>query len=186
MTTSLGGRLGEELAGDDGRVVVMEVASYIDEAMARLERQKPPFDGLVVDLMLPRTKADRDSLERLETERSGLVDRLYLAANMSLEERAHLTAKVTQLDRLIERVVASEGGCDVLEWFARSVDPDDEPEKPPRPLRLPVVFMTARGLPEVMTRCQSLVEDRWRRIFEKPVDEAEVIHSLLDLLAATD
>ena len=166
----------------DGLDVVIRVARCVDDANQMLDAEDPPYDALVVDLMLPRTSIGLAEVEALEAQRSAMVrDLLDLGGHTAavLGERAAVRAHVDDLDRQLDERVAPEGGCEVLERLARRTDPS---AMLVRPLERPVVFLTARGLPEVRSRCQRIVQDRYRRFFEKPVDDVEVVDAVLDLL----
>jgi CheY-like chemotaxis protein len=169
----------------DGRVpfpVEILVARDMAEARDALSRDILP-DALLVDLMLPRDKDDLEQLELLEKERRELVKELFHMAGFSAaagdEKSVDLREKIRQLDDQIRPLVEPEGGREVVETLARRLGPASDP---PKPIELPVVFFTARGLPEVKSRCQKLVAKGWFEFIEKPVGEVKVLGTLVDLM----
>jgi len=165
--------------------IKLVVARHKDGAIQLLGEGKPDFDALIVDLMLPRNAEDLAALERLELQRRELVRQHFRRAASEPatgdEEAVRLRKQIDMLDREIEEHVASDGGYEILEWFLRKRNQAAGPEWRPVPLELPVILLTARGLPEVNQRCGRLVNTRYYRFFEKPVMEVDVLQALLDL-----
>lgn len=165
------------------------VARHIQQANDLLDANDPPLDALIVDLMLPRNEDDLTELERLERQRAETVRKRFRRATYDAavvdEETVSLTEDIRRLDREIEPHVAPEGGCEILARLAERLDLDRKTDSDPKPLFLPTIFLTARGLPEVKKRCAKLVAARSSRFLEKPVWEDDVLRALLELLGAS-
>jgi CheY-like chemotaxis protein len=168
--------------------IELVVARHMEEANQLLDSNDRPFGALIVDLMLPRNGVDLSELERLERQRAETVRRYFRRPEYQLgavdEEAVLLRKEIEMLDRQIEPHVAPEGGCEILEGLARKLDPSWKSGGDPKRLELPVIFFTARGLPEVRQRCVKLVSKRFYRFFEKPALEEDVLRTLLELLTA--
>jgi CheY-like chemotaxis protein len=160
----------------DHLVVDLKVAHHVAEADALLLANG--FDGFVVDLMLPRDQAALTRVEQLEAQHQALLRsarQRNAAGDLGVESSQR---RRKALERQVEQEATEvdvDGGIEVLARYANRVC------GPGNRLTLPVVIVTARGLPDVRNRCETVVDPTWLRWFEKPVDQMDVIRSLMQM-----
>ena len=178
----------EDQDGLSGRWrVKLEIARCIADADRVLDTNG--FDGLILDLMLPRLRADLRGLADLNQRRLELVREFFnlsnrrpgqagtVQAEQLEQEMTEVRAQIVELDFQIGELINVNGGCEIAENLARKRDPQSIPPV----LSLPVVFLTARGLPKAKERCGAVVEARSLRILEKPLPEEDVLRELFGL-----
>lgn len=155
----------------------ISIAETIEDATAAIENENPPFDVLLVDLMLP-LNAENHALEaELQMERRGLVRELFKIAEAGPAGRTDqilsLKHRIAVLDSELEILIVDDGGFSILRKLVH--------KNGDKPLERPVVFWTARGLPTVKEQCASLVEPDYVRILEKPARETVVLKMVVEL-----
>lgn len=152
-------------------------ARTIHEAIVALEREPPPFDVLVVDLMLPRDEAALKRQRVLHTQRRPLVRQLFAMGREGTtksDEASALRHRIGACDEELRRLAVDAGGIEIV---AKLVDRNEG-----RPLERPVIFFTARGLPAIRDRCLHLVNPEYLRFLEKPVREIDVLRAVVELV----
>jgi CheY-like chemotaxis protein len=154
-------------------------------ALKELKTAGRRFAALIVDMMLPENQSDLDDLVRLDPQRAEalmeLADRTGLDTDYLDKHIAALRRRIDELDREIDARLALEGGCEILEWYSDHLNPGQSPDSR-RPLDVPVIIFTARGLAEIRSRCEKIVERSRLKWLEKPVDEKDIVHALQQLL----
>jgi len=178
--------LNEELPRIDSSISIrLQIAYDMEEARKWLIQNGERFDALMVDVMLPRNKQEREQLDRLERKRREALLKLERKKDYDKDrlddETIHLRFEIDQLDFEIEKYLDMEGGYNVLKEWAHSLDASGDKENP-RPLELPVVFWTARAMPEVREKCKSIVHKDYFKWFEKPSDELDILKELLKMV----
>jgi CheY-like chemotaxis protein len=159
--------------------VTIAIAQHKAEAEEQLLRQEGEgrFAALIVDVMLPGDAEDLTALATLDRQRTEAFAKLAEATAGEvdyLDERiAKLRFEIDDLDQQIDARLALEGGCELLERYSDQLHPGQNAEER-APLALPVIVFTARGLSEVRSRCERIVDGAYLRWLEKPVDEAEI------------
>ena len=171
---------------DKGWNVEITVARHMQHARELLlGKNAVQFDGLIVDIMLPPDKNVLDKLEPLEETREKLLKELISRTeydSLRLDnETVALRLRIRKFDEEIEGCLELMGGYDILAEYARKQD-GKVTEELPKSLRIPVVFCTARGLPEVVAACRSIVVEDYYAWLEKPVESAVVASKLRKLL----
>jgi len=160
-----------------GPELVITQARTIDEATAAIENEDPPFDVLIVDLMLPRNDADHKKEQALQAERRILVRQLFEKGQAGRGEWTveieGLRLRIRAIDDELKKLIVDDGGLEIIDNLVRKNDG--------KQLGRPVVFWTARGLPTIKECCLALVHPAFVQIFEKPVREVEVLKAAVDL-----
>jgi CheY-like chemotaxis protein len=162
--------------------IQLTVAYHMQEA-EELIGNKTPFDGYIIDIMLPRNQGDLERLERAEEKRMGLLDELIKSTDFEAQHLSDQTLRfrreIDHVDEEISRLVDEEGGVRLVELIAKKHCGKEAPE----PLEVPVIFWTARAAPELKDKSRQYVEGKYFRWMEKPADEEEVFGQLVRLLA---
>jgi CheY-like chemotaxis protein len=185
LVTSFREVVRDELGAIDSSLTLhYGVALHMKDATDRLVDKKEKFDALIVDLMLPRNEDEFKRLEELERKRREKLHQLIEKTDHEEELNAEtlgLRKDIDDMDNDIEDCLDMEGGYEVLRKWAVALDPSGD-KKNPRPLEIPVIFWTARGLPEVRNRCKSIVAEKYFKWFEKPTDELEVLETVVKMI----
>lgn len=172
-----------EVIARDAPEVELSIARNIHKAQSLLKSDT--FDALIVDLMLPANQTDLEEVERLAGERTDLLRLLAQQTGYGTSQldrpTATLRRAIKELDDRIEKRLRLEGGCEILEEHARRLPPVG-PGGELQLLEIPVLFLTARGLPEVKERCERIVHEDFLHWFEKPTEETAVVRVLRKVL----
>lgn len=152
--------------------------TYQMEGAKQIIKDEEPFDGYIIDIMLPRAEKDLAALEEKERERTNLLDELISKTDFESEslslEILKLRRQIDEVDAEIEVLLNMEGGLELVELIAKK----HSIEK----LEVPVIFFTARAAPELKDKCKEFVHDKFFYWFEKPEDEEVVAKTLSKLL----
>jgi CheY-like chemotaxis protein len=161
--------------------IEITVAYHMKEAK-RVVREHGPFDGYIIDTMLPETGRELTELETQDRDRMLLLDKLIGQTNFESEaldnEAISLREAIDDVDDEIRRLLNVRGGLELVEFIAKEHCGQDGPE----PLAVPVIFWTARAAPELKDKGKKYVRDEFFRWFEKPMDEEEVARELTLML----
>jgi CheY-like chemotaxis protein len=155
------------------RKVTIIVKCHMEEARELLQTRFAELQALIVDIMLPRTKGELQQLERLETERRGMLRELKQCRTRTGTEAEKqiglLRHQIDELDAQIEKVQDLEGGVHLLEEIVK--------ERPR--IDIPTVFFTARALPDLRRRAEALVKSGLSTWIQKPAPASAVVQALL-------
>lgn len=162
---------------NDYQDIELAIAYQMENAKQIIGGQAP-FDGYIIDIMLPRTEKDLAALEEKEGERTNLLDDLIGKTNFESEgispEILGLRRKIDEVDAEIEVLLNMDGGLELVELIAKK----HSTEK----LEVPVIIFTARAAPELKDKCKEFVRKQFFRWFEKPEEEEVVAKTLVELL----
>ena len=174
----------ERVKKDWGFKVEALAACHMAEAKRRLIKNRENFDALIVDLMMPRTKAELMKLEESEKKRRDILQSLIAKTRDNTieltEEVVRLRKQLDLVEKEIKSCVDMLGGYHVLKEWGHSLDTSGDKENP-KSLKIPVVFWTARAKPEIREKCRMIVHRDYFAWLEKPVEDMEVVRTLVDL-----
>jgi CheY-like chemotaxis protein len=150
----------------------------------------PPFEAVLVDIMLPGDDAGADKVQELEEYRETLLAKwlrsLESRAPLDRARRFELDLRITEIDGEIQALIRGEGGIEILEWLVESDAGRQGKITKAFPggarVILPVVIVTARGLPDIRERSRRLVLDSCLRYIEKPCLPGEILSAVCELL----
>jgi CheY-like chemotaxis protein len=156
-----------------------EFARCMVEASTMLDNSikiKVPYDGIIIDMMLPKNEENRIDLQSYYKKRGSLLLRLIKKTNYSHEklddETVRLRREIDEIDDSIHNLIELEGGYKILELYFNSL----RIEKLSNPA---VIVVTGRSFSGIEEKCRTLVKPGHFEWLEKPQSLIEVFNKLL-------
>lgn len=102
-------------------------ALWVDEAITMVETNSSEIGLIVLDMMLPMSKADWEEAQRLWHLRTSAVS-IEIPGGDLLDATPDQILKgaerVTEIDKALEKIVLSDGGIRFLNWVIRLLIPE--------------------------------------------------------------
>ena len=155
------------------------IPAYYLEQAKQIIGEQGPFDGYIIDIMLPQTEQELTQLTKKEGERTRLLDELISSTDLeseSLDEgTVRLRTKIDIVDAEIKNLLNMQGGLELVELIAHKHSAKQDPEA----LKVPVIFWTARVAEELKEKCRRYVNKEFFKWLEKPEDVSIVAEELV-------